>query len=273
MSLSVQLGLLLALATAFTSVVGFLYKHRGAVESPPVEMGRPVRSSLALFGSRWYTLGIVDRDGLVGASRRRPLAGADLAGPVGDRRRPGAADGHRRPPVRAPGDPARVDRRRPRGPGARLSRRDARGRRPQRPLRATRRRGWCRGSPASRDPGAGGRRDQRRRAAGAVSFSAPRQGSSGPPPTRSIKALSGHLGDGRRERPAQPARRRHRPGVVRGPRRLGEEPSDRQGRAGDRGDQRGRERVHDRGRADRLRRAPARTPRSACSCACSPSPW
>jgi len=58
MSLSVQLGLLLALATSFASVVGFLYKHRGAVESPSVEMSRPVRSSLALFRSRWYTLGI-----------------------------------------------------------------------------------------------------------------------------------------------------------------------------------------------------------------------
>lgn len=59
MSLSVQIGLLLALATAFCSVVGFLYKHRGAVESPPVEMRRPVRTSLALFRSRWYTLGIL----------------------------------------------------------------------------------------------------------------------------------------------------------------------------------------------------------------------
>src|SRR5918912_4108677 len=59
MSLSVQLGLALAIATAFTSVVGFLYKHRGAVESPAVELRRPVRSSLALFQSRWYTLGIV----------------------------------------------------------------------------------------------------------------------------------------------------------------------------------------------------------------------
>ncbi len=59
MSLSVQLGLLLALATAFTSILGFLYKHRGAVESPPVEARRPVRSSLALFRSRWYVLGIV----------------------------------------------------------------------------------------------------------------------------------------------------------------------------------------------------------------------
>src|ERR671915_1620197 len=59
MSFGVQLGLLLALATAFASVVGFLYKHRGAVESPPVEPRRPVRSSLALFRSRWYTIGIL----------------------------------------------------------------------------------------------------------------------------------------------------------------------------------------------------------------------
>ena len=50
---------MLALATAFASVLGFLYKHRGAVESPAVEMRRPVRTSLALFRSRWYTLGIV----------------------------------------------------------------------------------------------------------------------------------------------------------------------------------------------------------------------
>src|SRR5947207_9530717 len=59
MSLSVQLGLLLALATAFTSVLGFLYKHRGAVESPTVELRRPISTSLALFGSGWYVLGLV----------------------------------------------------------------------------------------------------------------------------------------------------------------------------------------------------------------------
>jgi hypothetical protein len=56
---SVQLGLILALATAFTSIVGFLYKHRGAVESPTVVWRRPVHSSLVLFRSPWYTLGIV----------------------------------------------------------------------------------------------------------------------------------------------------------------------------------------------------------------------
>ena len=59
MSFSVQIGLLLALATAFASVLGFLYKHRGAVESPQVELRRPVRTSLALFRSPLYTLGIV----------------------------------------------------------------------------------------------------------------------------------------------------------------------------------------------------------------------
>jgi drug/metabolite transporter (DMT)-like permease len=58
-SLSVQVGLVMALLTAFTSIVGFLYKHRGAVESPPVEARRPIRTSLALFRSPWYTLGIV----------------------------------------------------------------------------------------------------------------------------------------------------------------------------------------------------------------------
>jgi drug/metabolite transporter (DMT)-like permease len=55
---SVQLGLLLAVATAFASIVGFLYKQRGAAESPPIEWRRPVRTSLLLFRSRWYTLGI-----------------------------------------------------------------------------------------------------------------------------------------------------------------------------------------------------------------------
>jgi len=59
MSLSVQVGLLLAVATALTSIVSFLYKHRGAVQAPEVDFRRPVHSSLVLFRSGWYTLGIV----------------------------------------------------------------------------------------------------------------------------------------------------------------------------------------------------------------------
>ncbi|MGI8558193.1 MAG: hypothetical protein ACR2ND_07775 [Solirubrobacteraceae bacterium] len=59
MSLSVQIGLLFALATAMASIVGFLYKHRGAVASPPVTLRAPISSSLALLRSRWYVLGIL----------------------------------------------------------------------------------------------------------------------------------------------------------------------------------------------------------------------
>lgn len=59
MSASVLVGLLLAVATALTSIVGFLLKYRGAVAAPDVEWRRPVRSSLALFRSRLYTIGII----------------------------------------------------------------------------------------------------------------------------------------------------------------------------------------------------------------------
>ena len=58
MPASVQIGLAFALATALASVVGFLYKQRGAVESPPVRWSSPIRSSLLLFRSRWYVLGM-----------------------------------------------------------------------------------------------------------------------------------------------------------------------------------------------------------------------
>lgn len=58
MSLSVEAGLALAVICAFTSITGFLYKHRGAVESPPVSFRHPVATSLALFRSRWYVLGM-----------------------------------------------------------------------------------------------------------------------------------------------------------------------------------------------------------------------
>jgi uncharacterized membrane protein len=58
-SLAVAVGLALAVGTAFASVVGFLYKDRGAVASPPVEASRPIWSFFMLFRSGAYTLGIV----------------------------------------------------------------------------------------------------------------------------------------------------------------------------------------------------------------------
>jgi hypothetical protein len=58
MSLSVELGLVLALLTAFGSVAGFLYKFRGAREAPTVELRHPLRSTAELFRSPVYALGI-----------------------------------------------------------------------------------------------------------------------------------------------------------------------------------------------------------------------
>ena len=58
MALSVQLGLFLAMATAVCSLLGFLFKHRGAVQSPDVDWRRPLRSSLRLFRSPVYSLGM-----------------------------------------------------------------------------------------------------------------------------------------------------------------------------------------------------------------------
>lgn len=58
MSVSVALGLVLALLTAFGSVAGFLYKFRGARGAPEVELRRPIRSTILLFRSPVYLLGI-----------------------------------------------------------------------------------------------------------------------------------------------------------------------------------------------------------------------
>jgi hypothetical protein len=39
-------------------VLGFLFKHRGAVAAPAVEWSSPLRSSVALLRSRWYAIGM-----------------------------------------------------------------------------------------------------------------------------------------------------------------------------------------------------------------------
>ena len=57
MSLSVEIGLLLALGTAFGSVAGFLYKFRGARDAPDVDFRRPMqqfdRARFARRCTRW----------------------------------------------------------------------------------------------------------------------------------------------------------------------------------------------------------------------------
>jgi drug/metabolite transporter (DMT)-like permease len=52
-----QLGLGLALLSASTTQLGFLLRHRGAVEAPDVDMHHPLRSIAGLFRSKWWTLG------------------------------------------------------------------------------------------------------------------------------------------------------------------------------------------------------------------------
>ena len=59
MSFSVQLGLICSLLCAAVAILGFLFKQRGAADAPPVQWRHPVRSTVALFANRWWTLGIV----------------------------------------------------------------------------------------------------------------------------------------------------------------------------------------------------------------------
>ena len=54
-----QVGAGVALASAFVSNLGFLWRHRGAVEAPDVDVRRPLQSAIGLFKSKWWTIGYV----------------------------------------------------------------------------------------------------------------------------------------------------------------------------------------------------------------------
>jgi drug/metabolite transporter (DMT)-like permease len=51
-------GILLALACALATNVGFLYKHRGACAAPAVDIRRPLWSARKLFASRLFAIGM-----------------------------------------------------------------------------------------------------------------------------------------------------------------------------------------------------------------------
>jgi len=53
------LGILLALACALTTNLGFLYKQRGARAAPAVDFRHPLRSGKALFSSKLFALGML----------------------------------------------------------------------------------------------------------------------------------------------------------------------------------------------------------------------
>ena len=50
-------GLALALGCALATNCGFLLKRRGALVAEPVNARRPLNSAVALFRSRWWTIG------------------------------------------------------------------------------------------------------------------------------------------------------------------------------------------------------------------------
>ena len=56
--MALNLGIMLALACAVATQLGFLYKHRGANDAPQVDVMHPLRSGRALFASRWFALGM-----------------------------------------------------------------------------------------------------------------------------------------------------------------------------------------------------------------------
>jgi drug/metabolite transporter (DMT)-like permease len=86
--LTLTLGILLALACALATNVGFLFKHRGACAAPAVDVRHPVRTARCLFGSRLFAVGMVIATGAwvfhVAAMAMAPLSmvQAVLAGGV-----------------------------------------------------------------------------------------------------------------------------------------------------------------------------------------------
>jgi drug/metabolite transporter (DMT)-like permease len=53
------IGILLALACALATNIGFLYKYRGACSAPAVDMTRPLRSARLLFSSPLFAIGML----------------------------------------------------------------------------------------------------------------------------------------------------------------------------------------------------------------------
>jgi drug/metabolite transporter (DMT)-like permease len=57
--MTLDLGILLALACAFVANLGFFFKHRGANAVAKVQMRHPLHSARVLYSSKWFALGMV----------------------------------------------------------------------------------------------------------------------------------------------------------------------------------------------------------------------
>ncbi len=57
--MTLDLGILLALACAFVANLGFFYKYKGANSVPKVRVLHPLRSARELYSSKWFCLGML----------------------------------------------------------------------------------------------------------------------------------------------------------------------------------------------------------------------
>src|SRR6202035_3181467 len=58
-TMTLDLGIVLALACAFVANLGFFYKYRGANSVGKVDMRHPLRSGRTLFSSKWFAIGML----------------------------------------------------------------------------------------------------------------------------------------------------------------------------------------------------------------------
>src|SRR6478736_9709645 len=57
--MTLDLGILLALAGAFVANLGFFYKHRGANSVPKIDVRHPFAAARSLYSSKWFTIGMI----------------------------------------------------------------------------------------------------------------------------------------------------------------------------------------------------------------------
>jgi drug/metabolite transporter (DMT)-like permease len=61
--MNVLLGIIFALVCALATNIGFLYKHRGACESPAVNIRRPFHTARTLYSSKLFAIGMAIASG------------------------------------------------------------------------------------------------------------------------------------------------------------------------------------------------------------------
>src|ERR1700704_3989172 len=82
-TMTLYLGILLALGCAFVANLAFFYKYRGANAVGKVDVRHPLRSGRALFSSKWFAVGMLVAAGSwalhVGALALAPMSVVQVA--------------------------------------------------------------------------------------------------------------------------------------------------------------------------------------------------